>query len=129
MEENVDCTSCSLIAQDIVWFQCPWLLDLDKIGQLLRDFLQNMNEQQNCPNYVFIGFTSQTTEKYTTVHTYQIEQLLAYAPTVGYKFIGADNSFIKEMLAHGYRHKCTDENLDFHERLFHAHATLVFEKK
>ena len=95
--------------------------DISLIGQLLRDFLQHMNSQQNCDDYVLIGINN--TEQY--IAEYEVQQLLSHAPSVGYEFIGADNTFIREILGYGYKHKATLD-LDLHEDFFHAHTTLVF---
>ena len=130
VEENVDCTTCTLNDQNIVWFQSPWLLDLEKIGQLLRDFLQNMNGHQKCHDYVLIGIQNIKDSPYPgSAKTFETEKLLAHALTVGYKLIGLDTSFVREMLEYGYKHKCVDENLERHEFLFYSHVTLVFEKQ
>ena len=129
-EENVDCTTCTLTNQNIVWFQSPWLLETDKIGQLLRDFLKNMNQQQKCHDYVLIGIQNmKEVPGDGSVEHFKIEKLLAYASTVGYNVVGVDTSFVREMLEYGYKHKCVDENLEIHEVLFHSHVTLVFEKE
>ena len=118
---DIDCTNSSELKTGIVWFQCPWKERKSQTGKLLVEFLCNMNRQQNTGGFVLIGIANHP----NYIHEYELEALLRYSKE--YSLLGADNFFIREILAHGYKHE-SDSYKDIHDYIFHSHITLVFQK-
>ena len=102
----------------MVWFQCPWNEE-DTPDLLIGDFLKHMRNQQNQGDYVFIGIAEIYEKKYDLPKLFEVF-------SKGYEFCAADKEFIKDILAHGYRHKSYTK--DIHETIFSSHTTLVFRK-
>ena len=118
---------------EVIWFQCPWKEGWKEgsIGKLICSFLLNMVDQISSGCYVCIGIAS----CFPYTKSYCLEKILGskLCCTKGstevleqYKFKGADDDFIKEILSYGYRHKGVE---DIHEDILNTHVTLVFKKK
>ena len=118
----------------VVMFQCPWLPDRDPNGTpatLITKFLLHMSTKQNVGDYVLIGITKQ----FPYVKNYNLEDLLGVdllrrTDSSGtYDFLGADDTFIQEILKHGYHHQsCHGDRMDIHGDIIKDHVTLVFKK-
>ena len=137
-EENwlfgIDATNTpdSLIVQGkVVLFQCPWVPIRNMTGELITSFLRHMSMKQNQGDYVLIGIAT----LFPFVKDYNLEDLLGEKLSRGtdklgkYDFVGADNTFIQEILKHGYRHMSCHSDRDIHETIIKDHITLVFQKK
>ncbi len=112
----------------IIWFQCPWA---NSVGQLILDFLLNMvRVDLNSGCFVCIGIT----KKFPYIKNYYLENILGRGLSCDgttevlkkYDFMGADDTFIKEIISYGYRHQGLR---DIHDDIFDHHVTLVFKKK
>ena len=117
----------------VVMFQCPWLADADTTGTpatLITNFLQHMSRKQNRDDYILIGIT----KLFPYVKNYNLKELLGVGLSRGtdssgmYNFLGADDSFIKEILKHGYHHTSCHTNTSIHEKIISDHITLVFQR-
>ena len=119
----------------VVIFQCPWKAEGDPTGTpatLIKNFLFHMSIKQNEGDYVLIGIT----KYFPYVTNYNLEDLLGEGLSRGrdssgtYDFLGADDSFILEILKHGYRHTACDHQsgTDIHEGIIADHITLVFKR-
>ena len=117
----------------VVLFQCPWLQDVDPSGTpatLITKFLLHMSTKQNTGDYVLIGITTH----FPYVINYNLEDLLGKGllretdNSGMYNFLGADDTFIQEILKHGYHHQSCHNDKDIHEKLFSKHLTLVFQR-
>ena len=132
---GVDATSIPqglMVERKVVWFQCPWVIRSDRgsdTGKLVADFLKHMSSKQ-CPgDYALVGIVN----LYDYVVDYNLPGLLGddlahehackYKFQIRYKFLGADQIFVKELLQHGYHHKGYK---DCHEYFAEHHITLVF---
>ena len=119
---------CGLIRRGgVVWFQCPW--DTNETDGLIREFLQRTADTIYHDYYVCIGITKQ----FPYVLDYDLQGILGFklqaedTPVLyRYKFLGANESLVKQALSFGYRHqgKC-----DIHEKILNDHVTLVFQRK
>ena len=117
----------------IVWFQCPWAVS--RVDLLISNFLEHMSRQQATGDYVFIGIVT----FFPYVKQYKLQNLFRENTKIWndllekfnkkYEFIGADASFIKEILEHGYKHVTLAGNYDIHLEIFEHHTTLVFKRK
>ena len=119
----------------VVMFQCPWLPDVDPsetpaTHRLITKFLLHMSTKQNKGDYVLIGITKQ----FPYVKNYKLGDLLGESLTSRtdssglYNFLGADDTFIQEILKHGYHHTSCHSNTSIHEKIISDHVTLVFQR-
>ena len=120
-------------SQMVVLFQCPWLPSGDPNGTpatLITKFLEHMSTKQNVGDYVLIGITKQ----FPYVKNYKLGDLLGEDLTNQtdssdmYNFLGADDTFIKKILKHGYHHTSCHSNTSIHEKIISDHVTLVFQR-
>ena len=119
----------------VVVFQCPWLPNGDPNGTpatLITRFLEHMSTKQNEGDYILVGIT----KLFPFVKHYDLKGLLGddlsrETDSSGkYNFLGADDSFIQEILKHGYHHQsCHGERKDIHEDIIENHVILVFQRK
>ena len=91
----------------IVWFQCPWLDDRDKIGDLIEQFLMNTLHTEDL---VCVGIMNN--EDY--IDACGLEDILGKELIAGpdstavfkyYNFRGADDQLVREILRYGYHHQ------------------------
>ena len=117
----------------VVVFQCPWLPGRDPNGTpatLITSFLEHMSTKQNVGDYVLIGITKQ----FPYVKSYKLKDLLgddlsnATDSSGKYNFLGADDTFVQEILKHGYHHQSCHRK-EIHEDIINDHVTLVFQRK
>ena len=121
----------------VVLFQCPWLPDEDSsqngapaTQRLITDFLLHMSMKQNEGDYVLIGITT----KFPYVKNYKLGDLLGKRlsretdSSGRYNFLGADVTFIQEILKHGYNHTSCHKGTSIHEKIISDHLTLVFQR-
>ena len=117
----------------VVIFQCPWLPDRDPNGTpatLITSFLEHMSAKQNEGDYILIGITKQ----FPYVKNYNLEGLLGAnlsreTDSSGkYNFLGADDTFIQEILKHGYHHQSSHGDRDIHDKIISDHVTLAFQR-
>ena len=122
-----------IIQGTVVVFQCPWLRDGDPNGTpatLITRFLEHMATKQNQDDYVLIGITKQ----FPYVKNYNLEGLLGVNLSRGtdssgmYNFLGADDTFIQEILKHGYHHQSSHGDRDIHGQIISDHVTLAFQR-
>lgn len=112
------------VQQKVVWFQCPWTENYRTVGDLIERFLQHMPNRPLCGGYVLLGIVN----KFPYTKSYLLQNLLGpelAGNPPGYRFLGADKVFVKELLQYGYRH---EGNRDIHDDIFEHHITLVFQK-
>ena len=116
----------------VVVFQCPWLPDGDRKGTpatLITEFLKHMSTKQNKDDYILIGIS----KHFPYVKNYNLEGLLGAnlsreTDSSGkYNFLGADDTFIQEILKHGYHHQSC-HRIEIHEDIIEKHVTLVFQR-
>ena len=116
----------------VIIFQCPWVAQKDPgtPATLITSFLSHMSTKQNKGDYVLIGIAT----FFPYVKNYKLEDLLGVGLSRGkdssgmYDFLGADDTFIVEILKHGYHHICCDPDTDIHEDIIAFHITLVFRR-
>ena len=117
----------------VVMFQCPWLPDGDPNGTpatLITKFLKHMSTKQNVGDFALIGIT----KKFPYVKKYDLEGLLGANLSRGtdssgkYNFLAADDTFIQEILKHGYHHQSSHDDRDIHDKLISDHITLIFRR-
>ena len=105
-----------------MWFQCPWVdyhsTDQESTYELINEFLTSASEVQTPGNFVMVGIMN----IYPYVEQYQLPDLFSHSK---YKFIGCDDSLIREVLYYGYKYQ-SRMRLNGAER---CHITLVFEKR
>ena len=123
-----------IVKGKVAVFQCPWIADNDLSGTpgtLITAFLHHMSTKQNQGDYVLVGIT----KKFPYVKNYNLGEVLGEGLSKGtdksgkYYFRGADETFIKEILKHGYQHMSCHSDADIHNGIIHDHITLVFQKK
>ncbi len=110
----------------VVWFQCPWVPRTrcnQTTFKLISSFLTCMAGRQGAGDYVMIGIVT----LFQYVIEYKLKSLLQHADKVKYKFVGADEELIKDILERGYHHKAVVG--DIHDKIFNHHLTLVFRKR
>jgi hypothetical protein len=116
----------------VVMFQCPWLPDGDRKGTpatLIINFLEHMSTKQDENDYVLIGITKQ----FPYVKNYKLGDLLGVGlsnetdSSGKYKFLGADDTFVLEVLKHGYHHQSCHRK-KIHKDIIEEHVTLVFQR-
>ena len=111
------------VANKVVWFQCPWSLDLDG---LIQGFMQEMAKKQVINDILVIGIS--THEKY--IERYGLENILGdgSGKTIihGYRYLGHDENIIKMILGRGYKH---EGYYEIHDYIIHTHSTLVFKRE
>ena len=114
----------------LIWFQCPWLDDRDKIGDLIEQFLLNMVSKLHIGDLMCIGIVNNK----DYIDAYRLEDILGYELTAHprstdvmkyYDFRGADIQLVKEILKYGYCHQGLG---DIHCANIPNHVTLVFQK-
>lgn len=114
----------------VIWFQCPWDAN-NETSKLIQEFLLRTAERVDEDFYVCIGLTKQ----FPYITKYHLQQVLGWklqandcsTPVLAeYKFLGANDTLIKEILSYGYRHKGLN---DIHKRIIRDHVTLIFQKK
>ena len=112
----------------VAWFQCPWITREDEeLGKttdsLVASFLKHMVDKQRPGDYALVGIANE----YPFVKDYKLHELLgadlARGHTHGYRFLGTDEKFVRELLLCGYRH---EGDRDRHRRFINTHITLVF---
>ena len=112
----------------VVWFQCPWITREDEelamtTDGLVASFLEHMVDKQRPGDYALVGIANE----YPFVKDYKLHELLgadlARGHTHGYRFLGTDEKFVRELLQCGYRH---EGYRDRHRRFINTHITLVF---
>ena len=117
----------------VVIFQCPWIPQgpwPETPATLIASFLSHMSTKQNKGDYVLIGITT----RFPYVKSYKLEDLLGVGLSRGkdsssmYDFLGADDTFIVEILKHGYHHISCRSDKDIHEDIITFHITLVFRR-
>ena len=109
-----------------IFFQCPYAgYKNDETKMLVRDFISSASKVQRPNGLLFIGIT--TYFPYCT--NYGLPEVIrdgGHASINGYRFVGADTEFPKEMLRRGYKHQAFS---DIHDKIKDAHLTLCFTKK
>jgi hypothetical protein len=117
----------------VVMFQCPWLPSGNPNktpATLITSFLKHISTRQNKNDFVLIGITKQ----FPYVKNYNLEVLLGVklsrkTDSSGmYDFLGADDTFVKEILKHGYHHQSCHDGTDIHENIISDHVTLIFRR-
>ena len=119
----------------VVIFQCPWLPGVDPNGTpatytLITEFLEHMSTKQNVGDFALIGITKQ----FPYVQNYNLEGLLGANLSRGtdssgkYNFLGADDTFVQEILKHGYHHQSCHDDRDIHDKIISDHVTLIFQR-
>lgn len=116
-----------LINRQVIWFQCPWIPGRQGIDLLVRNYLFNLAEQIDSGVLVCIGITKQ----FPYIKSYRLESILGKGLAGNtdvfqwYKFLGADDELIQEILRFGYHHQGVK---DIHFQIFDDHVTLIFQK-
>ena len=114
----------------VAWFQCPWETQANKspskkTKNLIAGFLYHMALKQDPGDYALVGIVNEK----QCVEQYNLEELLGVdlcGPAHFYKFLGADKSFVRELLQYGYRYEgCGDD----HSKFLNDHITLVFRRQ
>ena len=118
-----------VVADKVVWFQCPWAHPSDDIPALIRNFMTEMANKQNEGDYLIIGIANHG--KY--IDKYKLPRILGDdgqggEVINGYSFMGGDNELIKKILGHGYKHH-SEGPVDIHDFIFRTHVTLVFKRE
>ena len=117
----------------VVIFQCPWIPKgpwPETPATLIASFLSHMSTKQNEGDYVLIGITTY----YPYVKNYELEDLLGKGlsrrkdSSGMYDFLGADDTFIVEILKHGYHHTSCHAKTDIHKDIITSHIILVFQR-
>ncbi len=126
---------------EVIWFQCPWISPRsiiyatdDYTHTLVSGFLLNLADQIEQGVYVCIGIAKSISH----IKHYHLEGLLGKGlaaiinstPVLQkYKFIGADDELVKEVLSFGYHHQSVYEDGDLHKKIINDHVTLIFQRK
>lgn len=119
--------SCLIPPGAVIWFQCPWDSQ-NGTYELIRAFLLSTAEKLNEDCYVCVGITKQ----FPYILDYYLQGILGWklngsTPVLEeYRFLGADDALIKEILSFGYCHQGRN---DIHKRIIEDHVTLIFQKK
>ena len=121
-----------VIRGKVVIFQCPWIPQgkPKTPATLIASFLSHMSTKQNEGDYVLIGITTY----YPYVKNYELEDLLGKGlsrrkdSSGMYDFLGADDTFIVEILKHGYHHTSCHAKTDIHKDIITSHIILVFQR-
>ena len=99
---------------------------------LISSFLEHMSRQQATGDYMYISIVT----FFLILKQYKLQDLFGENTkiwngkfSVKYEFIGADTSFIKAILEHGYKHTALVGDDDFHSKVIEHHTTLVFKRK
>ena len=117
----------------VVVFQCPWRPIGDPNGTtatLITSFLEHMSTKQNVGDFALIGIT----KKFPYVKKYDLEGLLGANLSRGtdssgkYNFLAADDTFIQEILKHGYHHQSSHDDKHIHDTIISDHVTLAFRR-
>ena len=129
LKGGVDCRALpDELAAPIVWFQCPWTPDRRDLGGLLATFLMNSRS-----DYVLIGIANHFpyTISYELGSLFQNLEQFGQVPIEcgNYKYLGADDHFIQEILRFGYKHEGCLQDKDIHTTIIKDHITLVFQRK
>ena len=128
---DVDATSIPRglkVRRKVVWFQCPWVIRTraywgSNTGKLVADFLEHMSSKQRPDDYALVGIVNLS----PYVSDYNLHRFLgedlAQERAYNYKFLGADQIFVRELLQYGYHHQ---GYYDCHKYFAKHHITLVF---
>lgn len=115
-----------------IWFQCPWR-EKDVNG-LISNFLLDVSDKVRENTLVLIGITRHG----MYVSRYKLQTILGTGLMAKdnstdclkkYKFLGADDDLIKDILSFGYLHMGISGKDSIHNNLRDYHVTLVFKKK
>ena len=127
--------SASYIPQDlipprhpcVIWFQCPWLEDRNRLGDLIQQFLLNAAPNLRKGDLMCVGIVNNA----SYIGAYSLDSILGReaepnctAVLERYDFRGADDQLVREVLKYGYRHQGAR---DIHRTNIPNHITLVFE--
>ena len=111
----------SLIPPVVIWFQCPWD-GQDTTGNLVKDFLVNTIGKLVEGTYVCLGITRQ----FPYITSYKLESILGANLNARdnstevlqhYKFLGADDDLIRDILTFGYHHLTIHGDRDIHKQI------------
>ena len=132
---GIDATALPLALtqdQQAIWFQCPWVARNTRnysAKDLIINFLLNLAAQLQADVCVCVGIANHP--DYAKHYDFKtiLDICCGDTATQGkYRFVGADDQLIKELLDFGYHHRLAHEDVDLHKTMFNHHVTLVFKR-
>ncbi|KAI9100699.1 hypothetical protein DFS34DRAFT_648607 [Phlyctochytrium arcticum] len=111
-----------------IFFQCPFIGGQDDFiatAKLCSGLMRSSAQVQKKGDSLYIGICANGAYP----RSYNVQELITHhAPQNGYRFVGADDQTIKQILHFGYKHESAS-NDHIHYRIIGDHVTLIFTKR